>query len=67
MTVFKQRGSRRQADDIFELSFQEASVEVLNNHFQVVLRFAMCNDDLGTCHSSALMCAAASTERGTWA
>ncbi|KAL3133848.1 hypothetical protein ABBQ32_008317 [Trebouxia sp. C0010 RCD-2024] len=35
VTVFKQKGqSRRHANDVFELSFQEASVDILNNHFQ---------------------------------
>lgn len=60
VTVFKQNGhSRRQANGVFELSFQEASVEILNNHFQVMPCSVMATHDVGTCSPSAVPCDAA--------
>ncbi|KAA6424000.1 MAG: putative ATP-dependent RNA helicase DHX36-like [Trebouxia sp. A1-2] len=34
VTVFKQRGSRKHANDIFDLDFQQESVDLLKKHFQ---------------------------------
>ncbi|KAL0045428.1 hypothetical protein WJX82_006305 [Trebouxia sp. C0006] len=34
VTVFKQRGSRKHANDVFDLDFQQQSVDLLTNHFQ---------------------------------
>ena len=36
VTVFKQRGSRKHANDVFDLDFQQESVDLLTNHFQVL-------------------------------
>jgi len=39
VTVFKQRGSRKHANDVFDLDFQQESVDLLKNHFQVSTQF----------------------------
>lgn len=40
VTVFKQKGSSKHANDVFALSFQQESVDMLNAHFQVELLLA---------------------------
>lgn len=42
VTVFKQRGSRKHANDVFDLNFQQESVDLLQSHFQVFRKPTAC-------------------------